>query len=283
MKRVRLSALLCCMMAWTCAAFAQQSVDYASVSGRVTDPSGAVVPGAQVTARQTRHQRRRRRPSTDQEGRFRFPYLQSRPVRDHRPARRLRGRDRGALTLTVGAAFELPITLAVGGVDTNVTVTGDGDGARGGAQPDCRHRLARPKSGALPMNGRNFLDLALLVPGVSPTNVAQHAAVSRDVGGAGRQPLGRQPAQPLEQLHRRRPVGQRRCGGAERHHVRRRCGRAVPGRDVRRAGGARPRARRLRQRRDQERHERCCTAPRTTTSATIASTRRMRCRARRCR
>ena len=32
-------------------AAAQQSVDYASVSGRVTDPSGAVVAGAQVTAR----------------------------------------------------------------------------------------------------------------------------------------------------------------------------------------------------------------------------------------
>ena len=34
-------------------AAAQETVNYASVSGRVTDPSGAVVPGAQVTARQT--------------------------------------------------------------------------------------------------------------------------------------------------------------------------------------------------------------------------------------
>ena len=37
----------------TCAASAQESINYASVSGRVTDPSGAVVEGAQVTARQT--------------------------------------------------------------------------------------------------------------------------------------------------------------------------------------------------------------------------------------
>ena len=34
-------------------ALAQEAVNYASVSGRVTDPQGAVVPGAQVVARQT--------------------------------------------------------------------------------------------------------------------------------------------------------------------------------------------------------------------------------------
>ena len=88
----------------------------------------------------------------------------------------------------------------------------------------------------------------------------------------GRQPVGRQPAQPLEQLHRRRPVGQRRRRGAERHHVRRRRDRAVSGGDVRRPGRARPRARRLRQRRDQERHERPARRRSTTTSATTAST-----------
>ena len=35
------------------AAVAQETVNYASVSGRVIDPQGAVVPGAVVTARQT--------------------------------------------------------------------------------------------------------------------------------------------------------------------------------------------------------------------------------------
>ena len=46
-------ALAACLVAWAAPIVAQQSVDYASVSGRVTDPSGAVVPGAQVTARHT--------------------------------------------------------------------------------------------------------------------------------------------------------------------------------------------------------------------------------------
>ena len=69
------------------------------------------------------------------------------------------------------------------------------------------------------------------------------------------------------------------AAGAERHHLRRRRHRAVPGRHVRRAGRARARARRLRQHRHQERHERPARHGRTTTCATIASTRRTRCRA----
>ena len=154
-------------------------------------------------------------------------------------------------------------------LDTSVTVTGEATVLEA-ARSQIAGTVSEAEVRSLPLNGRNFLELALLVPGVSPTNVAQHAALSGDVGRSGRQPVGRQPAQPLEQLHRRRAVGQRRCRGAERHHLRRRRGRAVSGGHVGRAGRARTRARRLRQRRDQERHERAARHRSTTTCATIA-------------
>jgi protocatechuate 3,4-dioxygenase beta subunit len=54
---------------------AQETVNNASVSGRVTDPSGAVVAGAEVVARQI-ETNLTNTASTDSEGRFRFPYLQ---------------------------------------------------------------------------------------------------------------------------------------------------------------------------------------------------------------
>ena len=191
---------------------------------------------------------------TDQNGRFRFPYLKVGPYEI--TARRQGFRDvTRRLTLTAGAAFELPLSLTVAGVDTSVTVTGE-MAVLEGNRSQIAGTVSQAEVTTLPLNGRNFLDLALLVPGVSPTNVGEHAALCGDLRGARHQPLGRQPAQPLEQLHRRRPVGQRRCRGAERHPVRRGRRRAVPGRHVRRAGRARARARRLRQRRDQERHER---------------------------
>src|SRR5262249_43549421 len=59
-------------------AAAQESINYASIGGRVVDQSGAVVPGAAVTARQTQTNITAAA-STDQDGRFRFPYLRVGP------------------------------------------------------------------------------------------------------------------------------------------------------------------------------------------------------------
>ena len=53
---------------------AQESVNNASISGRVTDPTGAAVDGAQVTALQT-DTNLSTTAATDNEGRFRIPYL----------------------------------------------------------------------------------------------------------------------------------------------------------------------------------------------------------------
>ena len=75
------------------------------------------------------------------------------------------------LTLTVGAAFELPVTLAVGAVDASVTVTGEATVLEA-ARSQIAGTVSQAEVQSLPLNGRNFLEVALLIPGVSPTNVA---------------------------------------------------------------------------------------------------------------
>ena len=59
-------------------AFSQETIDHASVSGRVLDPSGSAVDGAHVTARQL-DTNTASEALTDREGRFRFPDLKVGP------------------------------------------------------------------------------------------------------------------------------------------------------------------------------------------------------------
>jgi hypothetical protein len=48
-----MALLALCVAAPAQRASGQETINHASISGRVTDPSGGVVAGAQVTARQT--------------------------------------------------------------------------------------------------------------------------------------------------------------------------------------------------------------------------------------
>ena len=166
-SRIICAALCAGMIAGTAAA--QETVNTASVSGRVTDPQSMVVPGAQVVARQT-DTNVVRETVTDTEGRFRFPYLRIGPYEIKVSLPGFNDAMRG-LTLTVGSAFELPFTLSIGAVNADVTVNGEAT-----VLETARSQIAGTVSQAevqnLPMNGRNFLDLALLVPGASPTNTA---------------------------------------------------------------------------------------------------------------
>lgn len=165
-------------------AIAQETINYASVSGRVTDPSGAAIAGAQVTARHT-ETNLTATAASDGEGRFRFPYLKVGPyditVRQSGFADATR-----QLTLTVGAAFELPVALAIGSVDSSVTVTA-GAIVLEAARSQIAGTVSQAEVRNLPMNGRNFLDLALLVPGVSPPNLGstQLFAETSAVAGVG--------------------------------------------------------------------------------------------------
>jgi hypothetical protein len=150
---------------------AQQTVNSASVGGRVTDPSGAAIQNARVAARQI---------DTDivsvvetnREGRFRFPYLKV--GRYEITAGHVGFADvTEPVTLTVGSAFDLPIALQIATSSTSVTVEGQA-GPLENARSQIAGTVSETEISELPLNGRNFLDLALLVPGASPTNTASN-------------------------------------------------------------------------------------------------------------
>ena len=79
-----------------------------------------------------------------------------------------------------------PFSLVVGSVETNVTVTGEATVLEA-ARSQIAGTVSQTEVENLPLNGRNFLDLALLVPGVSPTNVGSTQLFAGDVGRARRQ------------------------------------------------------------------------------------------------
>jgi hypothetical protein len=154
--------------ALTASAVAQETVNFASISGRVTDPQGAVIRGAIVTARHT-ETNVTATATTDDEGRFRFPYLRIGPYE-------ITARQTGfadttrALTLSLGAAYELPLSLGLGEVTATLTVSGETTVLET-ARSQIAGTIPQAEVQSLPMNGRNFLDLALLIAGVSPTNI----------------------------------------------------------------------------------------------------------------
>jgi outer membrane receptor protein involved in Fe transport len=150
---------------------AQQTVNYAALMGLTTDPSGLAVEGAEVRARQV-DTNISVATKTDREGRYRFPYLR---VGDYEVSVRKTGFQEAArrVTLTVGAAFELPISLTIGRSETTVEVNGESPILEM-ARTQVAGTISQTEVQNLPLNGRNYLDLALFVPGVSPTNTASN-------------------------------------------------------------------------------------------------------------
>jgi len=120
---MRVVFALVCGLCIGVSAFAQETVNSASVSGRVIDPQGAVVPGALVVAlnKDTNIQSET---VTGGDGRFRFAYLR---VGRYEVTVHLQGfsAPTRALTLTAGSAFDISVALTVGAVEADVTVTGD--------------------------------------------------------------------------------------------------------------------------------------------------------------
>jgi hypothetical protein len=165
-------------------ATAQQSVTSAALSGRVLDSTGAAVGGASVTATNL-ETNQRQTAATDEEGRYRFAYL---TVGTYQLAALAQGfaANNRRVTLTIGQALDVPLRLAVADVAEEVSVTTDVPVIET-VRTQVAETIRPGEIDELPLNGRNYLDLSLLVPGVSRTNTGsnQRFAETSAVPGQG--------------------------------------------------------------------------------------------------
>lgn len=164
---------------------AQQNVTSGTLSGRIEDSRGAVVSGANVTATNL-ETNQQLATTSDDEGRYRFPYLRT-GAYDLKVEATGFAAVRKQLTVLIGQSLELAVKLDVAGVSEQVNI-GSGDVPLVETVRTQITETIRPREiQELPLNGRNYLDLALLIPGVSPTNTGsnQRFAETSAVPGQG--------------------------------------------------------------------------------------------------
>ena len=163
LKQLRVFCFLLWPGVFTSFAFAQ--LPTATILGVVKDASGAVVPGAALTARNTETGLTRTTVSAG-DGSYRFSAL---PVGSYEVRVEQSGFQtvvRSGLTLTVSQEAVVHFTLEVGAVTQTVAVTAEAplvnttSGSLGGL-------VSEQRVADLPLNGRNYVDLTLMQTGVS--------------------------------------------------------------------------------------------------------------------
>ncbi len=140
----------------------------AQIKGTVTDASGAAVPDTQVTATNTQTDVSKTVPSKG-DGSFEFLQL---PVGTYKVTATKSGFNtftENNIPLAVNQIYSLPVTLQVGSVSTAVEVQGNA------AQVETSNTqmntvIESKKIVDLPLNGRNWVQLQQLAPGVVSTS-----------------------------------------------------------------------------------------------------------------
>ena len=170
---MNIRVLLCLALMFLSAGLApgQQNVTSAALTGLVQDGTGAVVNGANVTAKNL-ETNQQTTTTSDHEGRYRFPYLRTGVYDLTIEAQGFETFTR-QLTLTVGQSVDLPVKLKVAGVAAQVNID-SGVPMVETVRSQITETLQPREINELPLNGRNYHDLALLVPGVAPTNTGSN-------------------------------------------------------------------------------------------------------------
>src|SRR3954468_24398237 len=146
-----------------------------SIAGTVKDSSNAVLPGVTVTVTGPTLQRERVTVTTDANGAYRMPLI---PPGVYRVTFELSGFSavtRPQVDVAINQQTTVDVALGVGGVAESVAVTGTGPLIET-TRSDMTARVTRRTIDALPLNGRNFVDLVALAPGARPVPEGQQGA-----------------------------------------------------------------------------------------------------------
>ncbi len=180
MKRVLMSIFGAIAMAIVLVANAAAQTSTARMSGVITDATGGVLPGVQVQVNNVQTGATRSIVTNDR-GRYVAAEL---PPGSYELTATMNGFDtllRSGMTLTVGDDVAVNLTMQVGSVSTQVTVTGEAplvnttsSGVSGVVE---EKRITE-----LPLNGRDFAQLTLSQPGALNVRTAAAATASKGYG-----------------------------------------------------------------------------------------------------
>jgi hypothetical protein len=163
MKHVLSIVILLCLALGATAVFAQEPTG--AVEGTVTDPQGAVVPNASVTVRNAATNFSRTTNAGDN-GHYRISQLPPGTYEVKVSGTNFKTSVAENAVVAVGQTLALDFQLEVGGASETVTVIGGGDAQIDRTDITVSGVVNTRQIQNLPLNGRNFLDLAQLQPGV---------------------------------------------------------------------------------------------------------------------
>jgi carboxypeptidase family protein len=155
------------LVAGTAVAFAQASSSTAELRGQVTDASGAVIPGAKVTLTDLA-KGVSRVATTDDGGTYAFIGLLPSSY-DLKVEAKGFASNAARVELTVGQQANIPFKLGAGAVQATIDIVAGAEVVDTNRTEQASTVDARQINN-LPINRRNFLDYALLTPGVADSD-----------------------------------------------------------------------------------------------------------------
>jgi hypothetical protein len=142
-----------------------------AIEGAVRDPQSAVVQNATVTARNTATNATRTA-TTGDDGRYRIGQLQPGTYEVKVTGQGFKSSVISNVVVPVGGNVPLDVKLEIGGASETVSVTATGETQIDRVENTVSGVVGKLQIDNLPLNGRNFLDLAQLQPGAEKVDGA---------------------------------------------------------------------------------------------------------------